>query len=402
MNISDLNYLDKIQEKNNLLIQKSKNFQQQCNEILKEFKKPNIFTFGDNEIYLTEEQSDVVYENLDKNILIIACAGSGKTTTITCRIKYLIDCGVDPDRIILTTFTRDACNAMKEKIDLLFGYRTNIWIGTIDSIAKKTLYTYGKDMVDTNISSVSEYGPKFLKFLQTHYNKDMFLDMHQYLFVDEFQDIDDTQFGIINEFYKHGIKIIAVGDDAQNIYGFRGSSIEHILNLDKKFDNIARHTLTKNYRSTPEIIKLANCSIEKNKFQYPKQMINSEKNQSINFIPFVEFFYNASQQNNFILDKILMFVKKNIPLDEIAVLSLSNESLFGLEELLTKNQINNSYLDSKSDIKTKIKENHVTLSTIHKAKGLEWSVVFMINLNDEIFQERKLHWILKKVEDYSM
>lgn len=391
------NFIDKMLEEDAILqtklIQTQKTYDDFIEELTKK-KISNVFKFGEKEIIITDEQSKIVYEKLNTNMLIIACAGSGKTTTTICRIKYLLDNGVLPDSIILITFTRDASNDMKHKLELLFGKAKafsepiyhGIEVGTIDSFAKKSLYKYAKDMVDNNISSVSEYSPKFLKFLQNHPNKELFMERFKYLIVDEFQDIDDTQFGIVNEFYKNGVNIVAVGDDAQNIYSFRGSNIEHILNFDKKI-NATRYTLTKNYRSTPEIIRLANCSIEKNKYQYPKKMINHH--ESRNIIPLVEYFHNMDQQNKFILEKILFLISKNMKLDEICILSLANEALFGLEELLTKNKIPNAYLDSKSDIKTKIKENHITLSTIHKAKGLEWSCVFIIGLNDELFPRKK-------------
>jgi len=95
------------------------------------------YYFGEKKINPNDEQQKIINEHPDKNILIVACAGSGKTTTILCRIKYLVDSGVPEASIILTTFTRDATNDMRNKLNLLFGRKTLIEIGTMDSIAKR-------------------------------------------------------------------------------------------------------------------------------------------------------------------------------------------------------------------------------------------------------------------------
>lgn len=348
--------------------------------------RSNSFAFGNKTITLNKEQMGVVYDQIHTNMLVLASAGSGKTTTIICRIKYLIDQGIDPRSIILTTFTRDATNDMKKKLDTMFGFKIPIEVGTIDSISKRNIIKYGKASLDNTVN-VSEYGIRFLRFLQSDPNRMEYLSQKKYMFVDEFQDINDVQSDIITEFYKVGVKIIAVGDDSQNIYSFRGSNIEHILTFSKKYNNVSIHTLIRNYRSTPEIIKFANESIEKNIYQIPKKM--KAVNKSINKLPTIKFYYSWELQNLFIRDKILEYISKGIPKHEIAILSRTKFPLFSLEETLTKNGIDNVLLDGEGDVRVKIKEEHVCVSTVHKAKGLEWQVVFIVNLNDNSFPSGK-------------
>jgi hypothetical protein len=345
----------------------------------------NKFKFDQKEIELNEQQMNIVHEELDKNILIIACAGSGKTTTIICRIYNLLQQGVNPKSIVLTTFTRDATNDMKKKIEKMFGRGLPLEIGTIDSISRRNLLKY-TDAKLKNVN-VGEYSIRFLRFLQNHPDRNQYFCDKKYLFVDEFQDINDIQSNIISEFYKNGCNIVAVGDDAQNIYSFRGSNIDHILNFDKKYDNVRRHKLILNYRSTPEIVKLANESIEKNTYQIPKKMVPF--NKSIENMPSVTFYHSWRIQNVFIKDKIQYYINKGIPKHEIAILSRTKYPLYSLEEILTKNKIPNVYLDGEGDIRTKIKDDHICMSTIHKSKGLEWKVVFIINLNDNSFPSGK-------------
>jgi superfamily I DNA/RNA helicase len=65
---------------------------------------------------LNEEQKAVVLAPIDKNIRIVASAGSGKTTTILYRIKYLLEKEVDPSTIMLTTFNVDAAEVFKDRL----------------------------------------------------------------------------------------------------------------------------------------------------------------------------------------------------------------------------------------------------------------------------------------------
>lgn len=347
-------------------------------------RDPSVFYFGDKEVRLTQEQHAVVYDQSDKNSLVIACAGGGKTSTTLCRIKYLIEQGTPETAIILMTFTRDAANDMKDKLFNIMGYKPRIQVGTIDSIAK--FYTENAVMAGDSIKHVSEYGHNFLSFLQScpksFYNK------FKYMFIDEFQDINDTQYKIIKMFHENGVKIFAVGDDAQNIYTFRGSNIEYILNFTDLFDNSSVFKLTYNFRSTNEIINMANASIENNANQIPKTMVSgiTEYNGKK---PRVQYFSCSSAHNAHIVKTIEEHIHNGTPHHKICVLSPLNQTLFLIEELLTKKDINHVLLDGKADVRTQAKAGHVCLSTIHKAKGLEWDVVILANMSDDVIPKLK-------------
>lgn len=347
-------------------------------------KDEKKFFFNNKLIELTEEQQKIVFSDINKNILVIACAGSGKTTTTLCRIKYLLDNGISEESIMLTTFTRDASKSMTNKLMDILGYNANIKVGTIDSISKYYSTT------NTEIKNVGEYSNSFFNVIKTRPN---IIEKYKYLFIDEFQDINETQFNIINEFYKNGTKIFCVGDDAQNIYSFRGSKIEYILNFEKHFENNEIFKLNKNFRSTHEIINFANAIIQNNKNQIPKIMISGNTNETSIEIyekkPLITYYPTNYLQINTIINEIKNLLKKGVQEHEICILSPTNYSLFSFEENLIKNDIKNVYLDSKSDIKPIIKYKHVCLCTIHKSKGLEWDYVFIINISDSNFPKNK-------------
>jgi DNA polymerase III epsilon subunit-like protein len=337
-----------------------------------------LFYFKNVEIKLTDEQKQVVFAPQDCNMLVIASAGSGKTSTTICRIKHLIDSGVPESSIILTTFTRDSCNDMRNKLFDIMGYKADITIGTIDSISK--YFTESREN-KTQMKHVSEYSYNFLKMLRS--NKGFF-QKYKYLFIDEIQDINDVQFDIINEFYKNGINIFGVGDDSQNIYSFRGSNIEYILNFSKHFQNTHTFKLTYNFRSSHPIVEFANSCMENNIHQIPKKMVSGNKAYAeITKKPNIQYFSNNQYQNATILKKVQEYIASGVPEHEIAILSPVNSNLYLVEEVLTKSGISNIYLDGKADVRTMKKHGHICLATIHKSKGLEWDKVFLINMSDE-------------------
>ena len=340
-----------------------------------------LFFFGHRSVRLTDEQREIVYSDSHKHNLVIACAGSGKTTTTLCRIKHLIAQGVSEDTIMLTTFTRDAANDMKNKLFDIMGYKPDISVGTIDSFAYKYVERYCKD---TDKKDVSEYGPRFLTLLK---QKPSIVSKFKYVFVDEYQDINETQHEIFKIFVAQGAYLFAVGDDAQNIYSFRNSNIEYILNFQKYYPNSCVHTLTYNFRCSEEIIQMANSCIEKNDNQMPKTMVCGTQMSSKK--PHVRYFNSTTDQNQRIVAQIKEYIEQGVDLHEIAVLSPFNNHLFPIEELLTKEGISNVYLDGKADIKSMKKPHHVCLCSIFKSKGLEWDVVIMINMSDDVMPQKK-------------
>lgn len=342
----------------------------------------DIFFIKNRKVVLTPEQSTIVYAPIEMNLAVLASAGSGKTTTITARIKHLVNNNVPESSIMLTTFTRDSANDMKEKLFNIFGYQPDVKVGTIDSISKAAT-SKNKD----ELKHVSEHAENYLTFIRKNPES---IQKYSYMFIDEFQDINALQFDIIMEFSKNGAWIFVVGDDHQNIYSFRGSSIEYILNFKEYFPkNSDLLKLTYNFRSTREIINFANASIENNINQIPKKMVPGNIQSEPKPKPIIRYFDKSQFQVNYIVSQIEMLINKGISNDEIAVLSPLNQSLFLIEELLTLKNIRNVYLDGKSDVRTIKRSGHVCLCTIHKSKGLEWDYVFLTNMSDDLIPKMK-------------
>jgi superfamily I DNA/RNA helicase len=200
------------------------------------------FNFGDKQIVVNDEQYAVITSKIEQHSSTLASAGSGKSSTMVCRIKYLVDHGVHPKAIMLTCFNVAAAQSIKDKINALFNFNIAITVGTFDSIAVKFFHQYFKQ--DYHIG-INEYASLLLKFLRSP-NGTMISSAYSHIFFDEFQDINQTQFEILQEYAKSGAYIISIGDNCQNIYSFRNSNVEYILNFDKYFKGAATYKLVNN------------------------------------------------------------------------------------------------------------------------------------------------------------
>jgi superfamily I DNA and RNA helicase len=128
-------------------------------EILSNYQKyDKEYFFDDIKIILDDEQYEVVKSNPYQNIRILAGAGSGKTTTILCRVKYLVDNHTTPNRILILTFNKDASENLKNRIIKLFGFKINIDIYTIDAYCCMLYYKYEKTKSFVSLSEYIIYG----------------------------------------------------------------------------------------------------------------------------------------------------------------------------------------------------------------------------------------------------
>jgi DNA helicase-2/ATP-dependent DNA helicase PcrA len=159
----------------------------------------------------------------------------------------------------------------------------------------------------------------------------------KYVLVDEYQDTNYIQDEIISKIVLQNPQhnIIAVGDDAQSIYAFRGANFKNILNFSKKFEGCKIYNITYNYRSVPEILNLATNSINHNQNQFKKEM-NPIRLNGIK--PYQMITGDDEEQARFISNQILKLNSEGYELNEIAVLYRAGFHSFKIElELQSKN-----------------------------------------------------------------
>jgi superfamily I DNA/RNA helicase len=311
---------------------------------------------------LTQEQEQVVRAPQGYNIVVRACAGSGKTTTTVHRIKYLIHHGVAPSSIMLMTFTRDAAALMIKRLIALIGPVPDLIAGTIDSIAYRFLRSQSLSFHEDSpeAADVGEFGQEFLVFLKRA--QPVFFKQFRYVFVDEMQDVNTIQYQIIHTFYKHGVNIFGVGDTTQNIYTFRGSNNKYIREFEKRFPPAKAYYHSINFRSHHSIVKFASHVSD-------IPMVPAASSQSP-LLPRICHFANVSEQYDMIM-KIHQQCKTAG--ESLAILSPLNGGIRDLKALMNAHKENAP----------------IHMSTIHKAKGLEWDVVILINMSDDCIPMQK-------------
>ena len=280
----------------------------------------------------------------DGPLRVIAGPGTGKTTTLTARVEVLLERGIEPERILLMTFTRRAAREILNRVRALRGAdrMRRVAGGTFHSVAHRTLRQHHAalglpegfgvldrgdtaDLMDlvrgelgvtssdrrmpkkaTLVSlysrtvntgtplaqvmtqdtpwcadRVEEVGLIFTTFVARKralglldfddlllYWRAAVLDdlvgnelgaAYDHVLVDEFQDVNLLQVDILTGLRRNDSRLTIVGDDAQAIYGFRGASPRFLLDADRFFQGLTTITLNANYRSSSEILGVANA-----------------------------------------------------------------------------------------------------------------------------------------------
>ena len=340
-------------------------------------------------------------------LLVIAGAGSGKTRTLTYRVAYLLENGIDPRNILLLTFTNKAARQMLDRVaNLLPVDASGLWGGTFHSIGNRMLRRHGralgyssgftimdredqKDLINAVIASagidpkemrfpkgdvladifsfvvntekpmeelLAEKFPYFLPLLEqikdvhARYEKKkkstnsmdfddllektlrMLLEdeeiaafyrrQFKFILVDEYQDTNKIQADLIDTLAAEHKNVMVVGDDAQSIYSWRGANFQNILEFPKRYPNAQVFKIELNYRSVPEILRVANAAIAANVQQFRKQLSATRDSHSMR--PALVALNDSSEQAQFVAQRILELRDENVDLNEVAVLYRSH------------------------------------------------------------------------------
>jgi len=154
--------------------------------------------------------------------------------------------------------------------------------------------------------------------------------------VDEYQDTNSLQAAILDLLGSGHRNLMVVGDDHQSIYSFRGANFENILRFPDRYPDAKLFKLEMNYRSTPEILDLANRTIARNRDQFPKELRAVRRG---GFKPVYVPVRNVALQAAFVARRIMDLVMEGIPIREIAVLYRAHYHSMELQMELTKRGI---------------------------------------------------------------
>lgn len=158
-------------------------------------------------------------------------------------------------------------------------------------------------------------------------------DTYQYIMVDEYQDTNALQDSIIKKIRKKNTNLMVVGDDMQSIYKFRGADVQNILSFPKRYTNCKVIYLTENYRSSQEILNLANHVMTNATEGYQKNLRAQFSSQEL---PKVYGVNDTKTEAEFVLNRIKAKHAEGIPYNDICVLYRNSFQSYELEVLLNK------------------------------------------------------------------
>lgn len=340
--------------------------------------------FSKGAVTLNKEQYTVVTSPIQENQRILASAGSGKTTTITSRIAYLVEeYRIDPRQIILVSFSRAAAHEMIHRVHRLMG-PLPLYAGTFHSLSHQLLREHAPALLQDQ-PFMDELPYRLAAWLQTD-PAQRWIKTIRTIIVDEFQDINEIQWNILQRLCHPRATISIVGDDAQNIYTWRGSSVDFILRFHERIPRVRDYQLCRNYRSTEAIVTIANAVMRFiPTLPFKERMVAHTPGGRI---PEVHYFFRAADEYDWIVNSVEKGMRQ-YPAFSFAILSRYNSDLYRLEERLHRKGMSYLLCTEGDRTETLASPPVVTLATIHGSKGLEWDVVFFMNLHDDVFPARK-------------
>lgn len=156
---------------------------------------------------------------------------------------------------------------------------------------------------------------------------------YQYIMVDEYQDTNALQDSIIRKIRTKNTNLMVVGDDMQSIYKFRGADVQNILSFPKRYTNCKVIYLTENYRSSQEILNLANHVMTNATEGYQKNLRAQFSSQEL---PKVYGVNDTKTEAEFVLNRIKAKHTEGVPYNDICVLYRNSFQSYELEVLLNK------------------------------------------------------------------
>jgi len=177
----------------------------------------------------------------------------------------------------------------------------------------------------------------WLKLLQDQAEvREQYQRRFQFILVDEYQDTNKLQSELIDLLAARHKNVMVVGDDAQSIYAWRGANYENILKFPQRYPGVKIYKIETNYRSTPEILQVANAAISANIHQFTKKLAPARKGGNK---PIVVACGDAGQQAAFVAQRVLELREEGIDLKNMAVLYRSHFHALELQLELTRRNI---------------------------------------------------------------
>jgi len=381
-------------------------------------------------------------------ILVLAGAGSGKTSVLSTRIAHLQeDLRVGTSNMLALTFTRLAAQEMRARVASLIGeeFARKLTVGTFHSFSVQVLRQHAErfgldrhfsiyDQEDAEslleaivkdlryeravkISKIDPWGTQDIQGATTEVVREYHFRLRQnnaidlqgllsmtfnllrndpditrqyrdrfgYIFVDEYQDTDQTQEGIVKIIQP--VNLFVVGDPAQSIYGWRGAKIENILAFDERHPECEVIRLERNYRSTKPILDVANRTIAQAAIKSPLQLWTDK----VGKLPMAQQFTTEFEEAEGIRIAIEQLKAEGTDLSKIAVLCRTNHQVHIVSTTLEHKGIETFVVSRSAD----------PLHS-HDARRVIDYMALAINAKDERALRHVINWPFRRISDLEM
>ena len=308
---------------------------------------------------LTQKQKVSVVTN-EKNNLILAGAGSGKTSVIVAKVGYVLEKGyANTDEILLLAFNKKAQQELVERINSKLGIEVEV----------KTFHALGKKIVESAYQKPCNDFTAMILNATKAIKEGSYPSSYKYIFIDEFQDISSERNALILALKEQNkeLNITAVGDDWQAINGFAGSDIGIIQNFESLYGDTASIKLDYTFRFNATIAQVSQEFILKNSKQIAKEIKSiTPKSQHAFYL----YRYKDKSKMDEHLEVVLNFITKNIK-EKKSLMILSRYSFYKPKNL-------NFFQEKFSNL-------DITFETVHGAKGLEADYIIITHMESGKF-----------------
>lgn len=306
--------------------------------------------------FFTEEQLGIINAPVDEKTVVVANPATGKTHCLVERIRYVLNSGVDPSRLVAITFTNNAADEIKLRLE---GQNLEgAFLGTIHGYANRLLKEKG--YATQTILAAERFDDLFEEVVK---HPDVIVPV-DYLLCDESQDLDDYQYSFLFD-YVNPKAALVVGDAKQSIYGFRGAVPELLESLIAENSGWTVRHLTNNFRNGIKINDFANRTMHKMNVTPKRESVCRAINKGkVSYVKLED-----------IIDEI------EPPYGDWAILCRSNRMVDDMLFRLMRKGIPATTFKqaegSLEQLKQKTNSAMVKVLTVHSGKGLEFNKVFI-------------------------
>ena len=327
---------------------------------------------------LTNIQKTIVTTDKPK-VVVLSSAASGKSRVIVERIRYLLEQGVDPSKIVAITFTNNAASVMYERLD----YPNGLFIGTVHSYCN---YLLRGNAIDTTDIIKQE---RFDDLFEEIQNNPHCIKEVDYLLLDEAQDSTSEQF----KFFEliNPKNFMYVGDIKQTIYSFNGSNPQYLIDLWNR-DDVTVYKMTQNFRNLPDILRFAKKFLYRLGPEYDDDSIAMKESDGLPHV--LEGEYTPSEA----VESLIKWKNElKVEWKDWFVLCRTNKDIEIFKNLFAKKEIPTDTFKqaelTNSQIQDRLKENSIKILTVHSAKGMENKCVLSFNIRAYKDEEARLCYV---------